>query len=127
VELGGQRPAENARELAHLLAHGRDALIKVEQDQDRRRHAEALDHMAQYVALLREAPDQKNRFKRYAFKLELSDGRWGVEEKELAAPPSVGEVVEFADEGRWKVLASQMLKPRPVTKPARELFVCSPA
>ena len=127
MELGGQRPAQNARELALLLTHGRDALVRIEHDQERRRHSEALDHMAQYVALLREAPDQRNPFKRYSFKLELADGRWGVEEKELAAPPNVGEVVEFAEGGRWKVLASQMLKPRPVTKPARELFVCSPA
>lgn len=57
----------------------------------------------------------------YAFKLELPDGRWDVDEKKLGARPRVGEIVEFG--AWWQVKGVQRVR-APVRKPDRELFVC---
>jgi hypothetical protein len=59
----------------------------------------------------------------YAFKLELPDGRWTVEEKWLDRPPQVGAVVEFG--GRWRVRSVERLGSRVGRE--RPLAVCRPA
>ena len=58
----------------------------------------------------------------YAFKLELPDGRWDVDEKRLAERPRVGEIVEFG--AWWQVQGVQRVKTPIRRKPDRELFVC---
>jgi hypothetical protein len=57
----------------------------------------------------------------YSFKLELPDGRWNVDEKQLITRPRVGEIVEFG--AWWQVKGIQRVR-TPVRKPDRELFVC---
>ncbi len=90
-----------------------------------------------YVALLRDAASAEaaqgaagaggRSLCRFWFKLELEDRRWDVEEKKLTIAPRVGDVLSFADGRRWRVRASQFVRPRPSRKPTREFFVCEPA
>jgi hypothetical protein len=123
----------NADELESALARNREVLAGVEDDEQRSRREEAMDQMLRYVALLRVAASgehvsgrsQLNRS--FAFKLELEDGRWDVEEKSLTIAPRVGDVLSFEDGRQWRVRASQLVRPRPAHKPAREFFVCAPA
>lgn len=82
----------------------------------------AMLNVLHYVALLREASGAAAR---YAFKLELDDGRWDVAEQELESVPRVGDVVRF-DDRPWKVLGTQIVRPRPASKPPCEIFVCAP-
>ena len=58
----------------------------------------------------------------YAFKLELPDGRWNVDEKRLPERPRVGEIVEFG--AWWQVRGVQRVRTPVRRKPDRELFVC---
>jgi hypothetical protein len=57
----------------------------------------------------------------YAFKLELPDGSWDVDEKRLPERPQVGGIVEFGS--WWQVRGVERVR-TPVRKPDRELFVC---
>ena len=126
-------PHRNADQLEEAIAEGRLKLSVLPTDTARSRRAQALDHMAAYAAILREAADASLSFDlggdervAYTFKVEFEDGRWGVEEKELATTPRVGDVVSFEDGRPWYVRASQSICPRPSGKPAREFFVCAP-
>lgn len=58
----------------------------------------------------------------YAFKLELPDGRWDLDEKRLTERPRVGEIVEFG--AWWQVKGVQRVRTPVRHKPDRELFVC---
>lgn len=119
-----RRPRGGAEQLQRALDAQRLALAGLGQGEDRTRRAEAIDRLAQYISLLRQATGE-SRF--YTFKLEFPDGRWDVEERRLEHPPSVGDVVELERFGAWRVRGSQFVRPRPSQKPPRELFVCAPA
>jgi hypothetical protein len=63
----------------------------------------------------------------YWFKLEFPDGRWSVQEKELAAAPGTGDCVDLGADGRWQVQGSRLVPVHPSGQPPREFFVCRPA
>jgi hypothetical protein len=114
----------NADRLADALAGSRSYLTSVDEG-DRPRRAEAIDHFARYVDLLRQTTAAT--LMRYSFKREFADGRWDIAETELPAEPHVGEFVWFADTGAWKVSGIQRV-PRPVGQaPPHEFFACAPA
>ncbi len=115
----------SADQLAHALSLNRRQLAEVTDEHERKRRAQAIDQLAQYVGLLREATVAATP--RYAFKLEFPDGRWNLAEKELAAAPRVGDLVQFSDGGRWRIRGSELVRPRPLGKPPRQFFVCAPA
>jgi hypothetical protein len=84
--------------------------------------------MEGYTNLLREpSPSATRNAFRYCFKLVFPDGRWSVDEKQLAQAPQDGDVVHFAGYGDWRVQGIQRVMPRPAGKPAREFLVCAPA
>jgi hypothetical protein len=60
----------------------------------------------------------------YTLKLELPDGRWSVDEKHLDARPRVGQLLELGT--WWMVRSVERVPVRAVSKPDRELFVCTP-
>src|ERR1700676_5410495 len=98
------QPHHNADQLEEAIAEGRLKLSVLPSDLSRSRRAQALDHMAAYAAMLREAANASLSFQlggdervAYTFKVEFEDGRWDVEEKELATTPRVGDVVSFED------------------------------
>ena len=123
--------------MEQALAWKRGALNEVADDEERLRRAEAIDQLMTYVALLSDAAsgevtvqgeiDDGHSLSRFWFKLELEDRRWNVEEKKLTIAPRIGDVLSFDDGRRWRVRASQLVRPRPARKPAREFFVCEPA
>lgn len=119
------RLRESAERLQRVLETQRRALAGLQRDEDRQRRSEAIDRLAQYVSLLRQATGSESQF--YTFKLEFPDGRWDVEERRLDHPPAVGEVVDLERFGAWRVRGSQFVRPRPAQKPPREFFVCAPA
>lgn len=88
-------------------------------------HADALAEMLHYAELLREAGLGSPT--RYSFKRELADGRWDVTEQPLPAGPQIGDVVNFDDDGPWRIVGTQWVQPRPHRKPPRAFFVCAPA
>ena len=59
----------------------------------------------------------------YTLKLELPDGSWSVDEKELDMRPRIGELVELG--AWWKVRRVEWVPVRVARKPDRELFVCT--
>lgn len=129
------QPRINANELERILAWQLGALAEITDDEQRSRHAGAIEQLFGYVALLRNAtstescPDTSDAIpagRSFSFKLELEDGRWDVEEKKLATAPRVGDVLSLGAGGAWRVRASQLVHPRPAGKPAREFFVCAP-
>jgi hypothetical protein len=63
----------------------------------------------------------------YCLKLEFPDGRWDVEESSFDVAPSVGDVIELAQRGRWQVTGSQLVTPRPDRLPKRTFLICAPA
>lgn len=117
------RLRQSADELEQAVVSQRRALPGVAAE-ERGRREEAIDRLAQYVALLRKAGSPPEPAP-YWFKLEFPDGRWDVEEHRLARPPAVGDVVDLDRYGRWRVSGSQLVRPRPARKPAREFFVCA--
>jgi hypothetical protein len=132
--LADPQPHLNADKLEQTISEERRRLALLATDESPSRRAQALDHMAAYAAMLREAADASVALGRgadepvaYTFKVEFADGRWGVEEKELQTTPRVGDVVRFADGQPWYVRASQSVRPRPSGKPARDLFLCAPS
>jgi hypothetical protein len=128
----------NADKLDHALAHKRVGLSAVENEEQRSRHEQAIEQMANYVSMLRDTtttseslaaaygPDGRLR-RPFSFKLEFADGRWNVDEKELEAAPQIGDIISFDDGRPWRVRASQFVRARPTRKPTREFFVCAPA
>jgi hypothetical protein len=120
-----ENPEVTADALESVLALTRAQLAAVSDDDQRKRRAEAIDQLSQYVRLLRDATSTALR--RYCFKLEFPDGRWNVDERELPTAPQVGDLVQFADGCNWRVRRSQLVRPRPQSKPAHEYFVCVPA
>jgi hypothetical protein len=129
------QPHLNADQLEQTIAEKRRRLAELATDEQRSRRSRALDHMAAYAELLREAANESSGVLRrssepgvgYTFKTEFDDGRWTIEEKELSTSPRVGDVVSFDDGRSWRVRASQLVCPRPSGKPAREFFVCAPS
>jgi hypothetical protein len=128
----------NADQLDHALAYKRVGLAEVENEEQRARHEQAIEQMANYVSMLRDTtttsaslaaaygPDGRLRSP-FSFKLEFADGRWNVDEKELEAAPQIGDIISFDDGRPWRVRASQLVRARPARKPVREFFVCAPA
>jgi hypothetical protein len=118
----------NADALDRALASRRRALAGLGRE-ERERGEFALAAIEGYAALLREpwdATPTRNPI-RYCFKLVFPDGRWSVDEKQLAQAPQDGDVVHFAGYGDWRVQGTQRVMPRPAGKPAREFLVCAPA
>jgi len=128
----------NADQLDHALAYKRVGLAEVTNEEQRSRHEQAIEQMANYVSMLRDTtttsaslaaaygPDGRLR-RPFSFKLEFADGRWNVDEKELEAAPQIGDIISFDDGPPWRVRASQLVRTRPTRKPVREFFVCAPA
>jgi hypothetical protein len=119
----------NAEALERALARRRRELTEFSGDDDEReQHAQALALMEGYTNLLRDpsASATRNAFL-YCFKLVFPDGRWSVDEKQLAQAPQDGDVLHFAGYGDWRVRGMQRVMPRPAGKPAREFLVCAPA
>lgn len=111
--------------MEQLLARQRASLDAIADDEERSRRADAMVRIGTYVGMLREAEPPARLTGSFSFKLELQDGRWDVEEKSMPAPPRVGDVVSLHG-SRWRVRASQFVRPRPAGRPAREIFVCAP-
>jgi hypothetical protein len=128
----------NADRIDHALAHKREGLSELVNEDQRSRHEQAIEQMANYVAMLRDTtttsaslaaaygPDGRLR-QPFSFKLEFPNGSWNVDEKELEAAPQIGDIVSFSDGRPWRIRASQFVRARPTRKPAREFFVCAPA
>src|SRR5207248_10458848 len=92
----GELAARNADTLSRALKNARRELQGIDADDERRRRADALALVEGYTLLLRQpVPGVDEVGTTYSFKLVLPDGRWWVDEKELPAPPSEGDVVEF--------------------------------
>jgi hypothetical protein len=129
LSVGEDTTIGNAEALERALARRRRELDTLGGDDDQReRHAHALALMEGYTSLLREpSPSATRNAFRYAFKLVFPDGRWSVDEKQLAQAPQDGDVVHFAGYGDWRVQGKQSVMPRPSGKPAREFLVCAPA
>jgi hypothetical protein len=127
----------NADQLDSALAHKREALSKLENEEQRSRRAQAIEQMENYVSMLRDTtttsaslaaaygPDGRLRSP-FSFKLEFADGRWDVDEKRLDVTPQIGDIVSFDDGRPWRIRASQLVRARPTRKPVREFFVCAP-
>ena len=115
----------NADQLEQSVSRQRARLGEIVDDEQRSRRAEAMDQISAYVGMLREAEMRQTPAGSFSFKLELLDGRWDVEEKDMPAAPRVGDVLSFHG-SKWFVRTSQLVKPRPAGRPAREVFVCAP-
>lgn len=125
----GELAGQNADALERALTASRRALDTLETDEDRQRRFDALAHIEGYTALLREPTTAAMALEpvRYSFKLVFPDGRWSIDEKQLAAPPHEGDVVTFEGFGGWRIEGQQKVGARPAGKPPREFFVCAPA
>ena len=118
----------NADALDRALAARRRDLDGIEPEARERRES-ALAAIEGYTALLREPVAQapiRNPI-RYCFKLVFPDGRWSLDEKQLAAEPREGDVIDFEGYGGWRIECSDSVGVKPAGKPAREFFVCAPA
>ncbi len=118
----------NADTLDRALLARRLDLQGVDQEERERREF-ALAAIEGYTALLREPtePTPGRNLIRYCFKLVFPDGRWSVDEKQLATAPHEGDVLDFAGFGDWRIQRSEQVGVRPAGKPPREFFVCAPA
>jgi hypothetical protein len=126
--VSGELAGFNAEILERALVLSRRTLVDLHGEDERDRRAGALLHIEGYMALLREPtgdymPHEPGR---YSFKLVFPDGRWSVDEKQLAARPTEGDVVVFEGSGGWRIERAQQVNVRPVGKPPREFFVCAP-
>ena len=126
--VGPDYAAANLHAPERALSERRNALPGIESDDERERRAAALTAFEGYTALLREpAGDAPSRNAiRYAFKLVFPDGRWSVDERELAAVPREGDVLGFDGIGEWRIQGAQRVGVKPAGKPPRTFFVCSP-
>jgi hypothetical protein len=109
----------NADFLSRALARSRRAALAETAEVDASGHIQAIDHLADYVTLLRETATF-----RYPLKLELGDGRWDVAEGSFSAKPQVGDLLTLPN-GEWCVRGSQFVHPSVAGKPAREFIVCA--
>jgi hypothetical protein len=125
IGVGQDFSRQNADDLERALESLRRDLPSVG-DKDRARRESALAAFEGYTALLREPAPSRNLI-RYCFKLVFPDGRWSVDEKQLAMPPQEGDVLGFPGFGDWRIESSQEVGARPVGKEPREFFVCAPA
>jgi hypothetical protein len=128
----------NADQLEVALAHERDGLAELENEEQRSRREQAIEQLANYASMLRDTttapaspraatgPGSRPR-RPFAFKLEFADGSWNVDERKLDAAPRIGDIISFDDGRAWRVRASQFVRAKPTRKPAREFFVCAPA
>jgi hypothetical protein len=125
----GARLRQNVDGLEESLALARRSLAAAADHEGRAQHGAAIEQFSRYVELLREeaARLERRALSLFGFKLVFPDGRWDVAEVQLSEPPSLGDVVELEDHTRWQIDASQVVRSRPVKKPDREFFVCSPA
>jgi hypothetical protein len=120
--------ANNADALDRVLARQRQTLGCISADGECQHHAQALALMERYAGLLREPIHAPASPGRYWFKLVFPDGRWSVDEKQLADRPHDGDVVAFDAHGIWQVqIGTQRVMPRPAGKPPREFLICAPA
>ena len=128
IGVGIDFSAFNADALERALTASRRGLATIG-DEDRQRRAEALAHIEGYTALLREpiARGMHAMPERYSFKLVFPDGRWSIDEKQLADPPNEGDVVVFEGYGGWRIEGQQHVGVRPAGKAPRSFFVCAPA
>jgi hypothetical protein len=115
----------NADQLEQSLSRQRAAIGEMADDEQRSRRTEAVARLGNYVGMLRDAEAPLRTIGAFSFKLELNDGRWDVEELNMPKVPRVGDVLSFHGT-TWRVRASQLVKPRPAGRPAREVFVCAP-
>ena len=111
----------NADFLTRALDRSRGAVPLGAADVDASTHAQAIEHLADYVALLRETSSLS-----YPLKLEFGDGRWDVAEGSFPARPRVGDLLTLPT-GEWCVRGSQLVHPSVAGKPAREFIVCAPS
>jgi hypothetical protein len=113
----------NAEVLSRALARSRRADRLDPEGPDRSSHDQAIDHLVDYVNMLRAAGEGAVS---YPLKLELEDGRWDVAESSFPSKPRIGDRVSLAS-GSWRVRGSQFIRPSVAGKPAREFIVCAPA
>ena len=125
--MGQDFSKHNADALERALAARRRELSGVDEDVRARRES-ALKAIEGYTALLREPAEQTTPSLspiRYCFKLVFPDGRWSLDEKQLAAEPREGDVIEIDGYGDWRIQSSQSVGVKPSGKPPREVFVCA--
>ena len=125
----GELAKANADALEHALAARRLDLERIAEDDERDRRADALSLFEEYTALLR-APATHAAVRnpvRYCFKLVFPDGRWSIDEKQLASRPSEGDLVMFDGYGDWRIEGSERVGAKPSGKRSREFFVCAPS
>ena len=68
------------------------------------------------------APTPSRNPIRYCFKLVFPDGRWSIDEKQLAAAPREGDVIEFDGYGGWRIQGSQRVGVKPAGKAAARVL-----
>ena len=128
IVVDGELAGRNAQALERVLRTSRLGLDALGTDADRQRRADALAHIEGYAALLREPMHQlMPQAVRDSLQLVFPDGRWSVDEKQLADPPAQGDVVVFEGYGGWRIEGQQDVGARPAGKPPRSFFVCAPA
>ena len=128
IGVDGELAGRNAEALERVLRMSRQGLDAIGTDVDRQRRADALAHIEGYTALLREPTHQLMPTPvRYNFKLVFPDGRWSIDEKQLADPPNEGDIVDFEGYGGWRIEGQQHVGVRPAGKAPRSFFVCAPA
>jgi hypothetical protein len=127
--MGADHSKANAEALERALAARRRELGRIDKEEERTRRTQALEMIERYTLLLRETTPASPRRSsaRYCFKLVFPDGRWSVDEKQLAEAPCEGDVVEIDGFGNWRIEGSERVGVKPPGKPAREFFVCAPA
>src|SRR6266542_249642 len=92
--MGADHSRANAEALERALVARRRELGRIDKDEERTRRTQALEMIEQYTLLLRESTPASSRRNpaRYCFKLVFPDGRWSVDEKQLADTPCRGDV-----------------------------------
>jgi hypothetical protein len=127
---------EIAAELERRLAAVRaSAQVLWGADADRAMHVAAIEHLAEYAAMLRAlverpaaaAEASEPTLARYLLKLELADGRWDLVERNLPERPRPGTLLDLCSCGAWQVRDSAFVFAATPRKPPYEYFVCQPA
>jgi hypothetical protein len=128
IGMAGELAGRNVEALERALRASRQGLDAITTDAERQRRADALSHIEGYATLLREPTGHvMHQPVRYDFKLVFPDGRWSIDEKQLADPPHEGDVVVFEGYGGWRIEGQQHVGVRPTGKAPRSFFVCAPA
>jgi hypothetical protein len=129
IGVSGELAGRNADALEQALSRSRLTMGQLESDDERQRRLDAISHIEGYMELLREptAGYMLSEPVRYSFKLVFPDGRWAIDEKQLADRPHAGDVVEFENFGGWRIESEQRVGAKPAGKAPREFFVCAPA